>query len=197
MSRGPRPLLSSDRNASLDDAVLVDRVADGDHASLEVLVLRHGGRVANFLSHLLEDRSWVDDLVQEVFVRLCLRARSYDPRWPLPVWLLRIARNLAVDLMRRERARLRAHRGAAERTRDEVAPAADRHAQDRELGVALGAALRRLPEAFRTAFVLREIEVLHYEEIAAIMGTSEKTVSTRLHRARSRLREILGEYLEP
>lgn len=198
MSQGPQALRSSrDDSPSIDDATLVARLAAGDDAALAPLVARHGARVANFLGHVLDDRSWRDDLVQEVFVRLCLRAADYDARWPLPVWLLRIARNLAIDWMRREAARRRAHGAFGLGRRGDLEVPADHGAMQDELGAALAEALQALPEAFRTVFVLKEIEHLHYDEIAAVMGVGEKTISTRLHRARARLRARLADWLEP
>ena len=65
-----------------------------------------------------------------------------------------------------------------------------------EFQVALEDALQELPEAFRTVFLLRDGEGLSYEEIAAVLSISAKTVSSRLHRARQQLRALLQEHLE-
>jgi RNA polymerase sigma-70 factor (ECF subfamily) len=181
--------------ALLDDTTLMARLSEGDGAALDAVVARHAGRVRSYLAHLLDDSGWADDLTQEVFVRVHTRARSYDGRWPLLVWLLRIARNLAVDLVRRERV---AGRGSA---RGEIDSPIDHHtplaaAEASEFRTALRRALAQLPEPLRTVFVLREIELLDYDEIAAVLGVPAKTVSTRLHRARTRLRTLLASHLE-
>lgn len=190
-----RPLDREDDDRDLDDARLVAAVASGDPSALGLLVARHGSRIANFLSHVLTDRSWTDDLTQEVFVRLCAHAGRFDARYPLVVWLLRIARNLAIDLQRREAARRRAHTIRAQADADHDAPSADRDAEHAELRAAFANALQGLPEPFRTVFVLKEIELLSYAEIAEVIGSNEKTVSTRLHRARERMRTALTEFL--
>jgi RNA polymerase sigma-70 factor (ECF subfamily) len=99
---------------------------------------------------------------------------------------------LSIDLSRRERARCDALASFQDRNRDELeAPAADRHAENEELRQAFARALRAVPEPFRTVFVLKEIELLSYEEIARVVGVNTKTVSTRLTRAREHMRSLL------
>ena len=174
------------------------RLHRGDTAVLDVLIDRHGGRVRTYLGHVVRDPSWAEDLTQETFVRVLERAGEYDPAWPLAVWLLRISRNLAIDLMRRERARrLALIRWRAADWRASSAPSAMQHAERDELALRLDAAVGQLAEPFRSAFVLREVEQLSYEAIAAIMDTTVKTVSTRLHRARRQLRKRLRALIDP
>ncbi|MFO1078387.1 MAG: sigma-70 family RNA polymerase sigma factor [Planctomycetota bacterium] len=185
------PIDASDRFRDVDDAALLRFAAQRAPGAVEALVARHGDRVCSFLARIVRDPAWAEDLTQDTLLRALAEADRFDARWPLRTWLLRIARNLAVDLLRREQAR-RPRRG---RPCEEAAPAAAVTAEHREFQVALERALQQLPEEFRTVFVLRDGENLAYDEIAAVLGISVKTVSSRLHRARQRLRELLARHL--
>jgi len=175
------------------DDVLLGCAARGDAAAIDAFVQRFGDRLCSFLVRIVRDHAWADDLVQEVFVRVLRDAHRYDPAWPVTVWLFRIGRNLALDLLRREGA----HRGRLDQLASQppgAAPAAVTTAEHREFQVALEAALQQLPETFRSVFLLRDGEGLAYEEIGAVLGISVKTVSSRLHRARQQLRGSLAEH---
>lgn len=176
-----------------DDALLL-RASSGEAAAVDAFVQRFGDRLCSFLVRIVRDHAWADDLVQEVFVRALHGAHRYDPQWPVSVWLFRIGRNLAVDLLRREHA----HQGRLGQLASApigVAPSAVTTAEHREFQVALEHALQQLPEAFRSVFLLRDGEGMAYEEIGNVLGISVKTVSSRLHRARQLLRGHLGEHL--
>jgi RNA polymerase sigma-70 factor (ECF subfamily) len=176
------------------DEQLLDLASRGDAAAVDAFVARFGERVQGLLVRIVRDHAWADDLLQEVLVRALRDAHRFDDRWPMAVWLFRIARNLALDLLRREGRHRRRNDAAA--ARDAAAPAAVTTAEHREFQVALEDALQELPEAFRTVFLLRDGEGLSYEEIAAVLSISAKTVSSRLHRARQQLRALLQEHLE-
>jgi len=193
-----RPRRSSDADAFEhvpDDALLRD-AARGDRCATDELVRRYGDRLTSYVVRIVRDPAWTDDLVQELFVRALAEAHRYDPEWPLVVWLFRIARNLSLDLLRREGA-LRQRLDELSRSGDVAhAPAAVTTAEHREFQVALERALQQLPEAYRSVFLLRDGEELSYEQIGEVLDISAKTVSSRLHRARQQLRALLREHLE-
>ena len=175
------------------DAALIARAASEEAGAVEELVDRFGDRLCSYLMRIVRDRAWAEDLAQEVFLRALQQAHRYDENWPVQVWLFRIARNLALDLLRSE---------AGHRTRAQTqpmpidAPAAITTAEHREFQIALEAALQELPEEFRSVFLLREGECLSYDAIGEVLGISIKTVSSRLHRARQQLRAVLQPHLE-
>ena len=179
---------------SLDPASgLITGLATGMDRALDELIARYGDRLCSYLLRIVRDAGWADDLVQEVFVRVYDHARTYDGRWPVRVWLFGIARNLAVDLLRRE--------GAMQSRlqylhRHDESPAAVTMVEHREFQAELEQAISRLPEVFRSVFILRETERLSYDEIGEVLGISAKTVSSRLHRSRTQLKTMLQRYLE-
>lgn len=186
------------------DEALVDRVAAGDERAFTRLVDRWGARVRDYLARVAGDADAADDLLQEVLVSTFRSAAARDRSQPFRVWLFCIARNAALSHLRKRAAlgRLLGTLAAAPRTllarfgrRADVPPPDALIAGEFEQ--AFAAALATLPEEFRTAFLLREREELSYEEIASIVGVPAKTVSTRLVRARAKLRCELAGWFDP
>ncbi|MBK9384555.1 MAG: sigma-70 family RNA polymerase sigma factor [Planctomycetes bacterium] len=206
--RVPSPELSAPPRVdfeALSDAELMQLLVHGEDRALMPLIDRYGGRVRTYLGHVTRDGSWADDLTQEVFVRVFESSGTYDPRFAFQVWVFRIARNLAVDLLRRQSTQRKLRDSLEERAveterqsiRHRAASSPLQGLVEVEFAEHFERALRRLPEIFRTVFVLREVEGLAYEEIAEVVDASPKTVSTRLHRARLQLRKLLATYLDP
>ena len=185
----------------LPDDDLAQAVARGDLEAFDRLLDRYGSRVQRYLTRLTGDPHGAEDLTQEVFMKMFRGVSQRDPSRGFAVWLFRIAHNEAVDQRRRCAARDRAVAVATESTRTElrdgqfVGHSPLEQVQFGEARRALEGALATLPESFRNAFLLREAEGLSYEEIASVLAVSPKTVSTRIHRARQRLKDLLAVHL--
>jgi RNA polymerase sigma-70 factor (ECF subfamily) len=184
------------------DDELLARVARGDGHAFERVAARWGARVRDYLLRLTGERDAAEDLLQEVLVRLYRSAAARDFGQPFAVWLFTIARNAALSHLRRRDSRGRllavlavAPRALLARFQRHSAPAPPDELIGNEFAAAFDAALRALPEEFRSIFLLREREALSYEEIAAVVGIPAKTVSTRLVRAREKLRRELSPWL--
>lgn len=192
----PQPLQHAEmmrrRLRGLEDADLLELVADGDARGLEVFCERFARRIGGFLERLVGP-GWVDDLVQETLVRVYQNAEQYDPQWSVAAWVFGIARHLALDLLRREGRHQRRMVAAAV---PEELPSTMQQLHAREFEARLEEAIAELGEPFRSVFLLREREGLSYEDCARVLETSVKTVSSRLHRARSQLRDKLKGFLD-
>lgn len=170
-----------------------------DLALLHALVEQYQYRLARYLIYLLGRREGVDDLVQETWLRVLERGRSYDGQSPFAPWLFRIARNLAVDSLRKRRV-FSLNSGdsdtdgaagidfAESLALSSNAPSPFEQAARTEDARLLSASLETLPPAVREALVLRFQEDLSLEEIAAIAGASVSTVSSRIYRGLATLR---------
>jgi RNA polymerase sigma-70 factor (ECF subfamily) len=170
-----------------------------DIALLHALVEQYQYRLARYLIYLLGRREGVDDLVQETWLRVLERGRSYDGQSPFAPWLFRIARNLAVDSLRKRRV-FSLDSGdsdtdgaagvdfAESLALSSNAPSPFEQAARTEDARLLSASLETLPPAVREALVLRFQEDLSLEEIAAIAGASVSTVSSRIYRGLATLR---------
>jgi len=188
---------------SLSDEDLMARVAEDDERAFSELVGRFKGRVTNLISRVLNDRESSDDLAQEVFVRVFVHRRNYRTGSKFSTWVFTIAANLAKNEIRR-RVRRRnwfSLDALTEVFSDSIIQLADptegsEQVLEREqLQGAVGEAIATVPEKYRLALVLRDIEGLSYEEIAEVLGVPGGTVRSRINRARSMLKRKLQPLL--
>ncbi|MGL5082395.1 MAG: sigma-70 family RNA polymerase sigma factor [Microcoleaceae cyanobacterium] len=194
----PEKLSNCDLILRCQDGVCPDRIAFTE------LLRRYQSHVDKLLYHLAPD--WQDraDLAQEIWIRVYRNIHRLQEPEKFRGWLSRIATNLFYDeLRKRKRVRpmvsLDAPRSLDDGEIDWDLPAdcpgPDEDLSTREFYDQLREAIADLPEVFRTTIVLREIEGLAYEEIAAMTGVSLGTVKSRIARARQRLQTQLQPYL--
>jgi RNA polymerase sigma-70 factor (ECF subfamily) len=199
MSRNePGPAETSDENTR--DVQLMELVSAGETAAFEELVERHQRLVVGTVARMLGSNSDVEDIAQQVFVRVWKSAKRYLPRAKFTTWLLKITRNLVFNELRRRsrhaQVPLQSESEDEERPmRDERAMAPDAALLERELQDAIEAAIAQLPETQRMAVVLRRYDELSYEEIAEVLEQSVPAVKSLLFRARTELRTRLSRYL--
>jgi RNA polymerase sigma-70 factor, ECF subfamily len=188
---------------SLSDEDLMARVADDEERAFAELVRRYQGRITNLVSRVLNDRECADDLAQEVFVRVFVHRRNYRRGSKLSTWLFTIAANLAKNEIRR-RVRRRnwfSLDALQEVLKDSALLFADRREshdvmfEREQLQNEIGRVIATVPEKYRLALVLRDIEGLAYEEIAGVLGVPGGTVRSRINRARNMLRRKLQPLL--
>ncbi len=179
---------------------LMRLVGAGDTHAFEELIERHQSLVAGTVARMLGSNSEVEDIAQQVFIRVWKSADRYKHRAKFTTWLLKITRNLVFNELRRTRRR--AHvpiqmEPEAEEIplKDETNPMPDASLLERELQEAIEQAITELPEKQRMALILRRYEELNYEQIAEILDLSVPAVKSILFRARSELRVRLGKYL--
>ena len=176
-------------------------VGRGDTAAFEELIERHQSLVAGTVARMLGSNSDVEDIAQQVFIRVWKSAGRYVARAKFTTWLLKITRNLVFNELRRSKRHaqvpIQTESGAEERPlEDEAAPAPDASLLEAELQQAIESAITQLPESQRMALILRRYEEMSYEEIGEILDLSVPAVKSVLFRARTELRERLRIYLE-
>ena len=199
MSRkDPTPAGNADADA--EDVRLMQLVSAGDTAAFEQLVERHQTLVAGTVGRMLGSNADVEDVAQQVFVRVWKSAKRYVPRAKFTTWLLKITRNLVFNEMRRRKRHVLTPlqteaEGEEIQLKDERAQTPDASLLEGELQRAIEAAIGQLPETQRMAVVLRRYEELSYEEIAEVLDQSVPAVKSLLFRARTELRERLRTYL--
>jgi RNA polymerase sigma-70 factor (ECF subfamily) len=187
------------------EAALARSAAQGDKGAFSRLVEAHKRPVYGLCVRLLADAEEARDAAQETFVRAYAAMPTFDPSQPFAPWLLRIARNLCLDQLRRRlpaRARVELdadpEEGAPADLADTAAPRADDSIERAQTGRILAAAVASLPPNYREVVHLFHVEQLSYKEIAATLGVPMGTVMTWLHRARAKLRqELEGKEVAP
>lgn len=196
---GSEPGFGERQVVSLSDEDLMAQAAEGSERAFRELVSRYQSRVINLVSRLLNDREASDDISQEVFVRVYLHRKNYRRGAKFSTWLFTIAANLAKNEIRRRRRRRNwsSLDELQETLRDSslqlMDPRANREheVETRQIQAMVGAAISTLPERYRLALVLRDIEGLPYEEIAQVLRIPGGTVRSRINRARLMLKKKL------
>jgi RNA polymerase sigma-70 factor (ECF subfamily) len=184
-----------------EDVRLMRLVAEGDTVAFESLVERHQSLVAGTVARMLGSNADVEDIAQQVFIRVWKSAGRYVARAKFTTWLLKITRNLVFNEMRRAKRHphlpIQIDPEAEELPlKDEATEPPDASLLQSELQQAIENAITQLPDSQRMALILRRYEELSYEEIADILELSLPAVKSLLFRARTELRERLKGYLE-
>lgn len=172
--------------ASIEERTLIEQAAAGSHDALTVLFQMHNEHVHRVAYQLTMSADDAEDVVQDVFIGLPEALAAYDGRGEFAAWLRRVA--VRTTLMRMRSIRRRT--ATALRASAEQATAMSNFVLDR---IAIATALIALPAELRVVFMLSDIEGYTHGEIATLLGIRAGTSEVRLHRARRRLRALLGE----
>ncbi len=184
---------------------LLARLRAGEPAACEEFVRAYGGRMRAATLRLLGHEGDADDAVQEAFLQAFRSLASFEGKSQLGTWVHRIAINAAL-------MKLRSRKRRRESELDELLPQfrengvfatgqpawiepADEGAQREETRAVVRACIEELPDNYRTALLLRDIEELDYPEIAAHLECSPNAAKVRVHRARQALRTLLARRL--
>ena len=195
-------------DAPTSDNSLVREFISGNDAAFTQLVTRYKDPLTNYLNMMIGDYDTAVDLCQETFLRVYRNIHRYSNLYQFSTWIYRIATNLAIDEMR-----YRKRRGQVfyknvwgnRKSADNEAPEFEitdvrRGPRDemlrKESRQVLGDAIRSLPEKYRTAFIMKEVQELPYDIIASVLNCSAGTIKSRLHRARELLQRKLERYVE-
>ena len=175
------------------DELLVRRFQQGNADAFEVLVRRHGGRVYNLCLRILGDPEEAADASQDTFVTALRKAHTFRGDAAFTTWLHRVAVNACYDSLRRKRRRpmLRVITDPDEEAAETALPVPD-HAEGVVLSIDVAAALREIPEEFRIALVMADVQDLPYDEIARVLEVPVGTVKSRVFRGRAALGRALG-----
>ncbi len=187
------------------DAELVVATLEGDVDAFREIVERYQRLVFNVAYHYVGHRYDMEDLAQEVFLKLFKTLDRYDTTRPLKAWLVRITVNQCLDAVRKARSRpVKLFADLTEEDKEQFDYFLEKSARDTGLTVGearesfrlLQKLMDRLGEKDRTAFVLREIEGISYAELAGILGTTEMAARIRVSRARKKLQDQLSEVFQ-
>ncbi|MCR4295409.1 MAG: RNA polymerase sigma factor [Elusimicrobia bacterium] len=170
------------------DADLVRRCLAGDESGYAALLERHQSRVYSFLYRLAGNAHDAEDLAQAVFLKAFRSLETFDQSRPFHSWLFAVAHHAALDFLRAKKADL-----SLDHDEHPIDPADESDGPERRAETALDGALverliAALPPLYREALLLRHIEGLSVEDVAAALDLPEGTVKIRLFRARELMR---------
>jgi RNA polymerase sigma-70 factor, ECF subfamily len=174
---------------SLDDA-LIERIAEGDEASMRVLYTRHNVRVYRFALRLVGNDATAEEVTSEVFLDVWRQAASFERRSQVTTWLLAVTRHKALQVLRRR---------STEPLDDDACASIADGSDDPETAIGknqtqaiLFKCLSKLSRAHREVIDLVYYHHKTIDEVADIVGLERSTVKTRMFYARKRLADMLG-----
>jgi len=177
----------------MDDGALIKRIREGDEDAFAIFVDRHKDSLVNYLTHLTRSRERAEEVAQDAFVRFYRNASKCRDQERLAPYLFRIATNLVVTQIRRER-RWKSLLPRLIALQPRSAPPADLPLLTEEIQRKVTEALEQLPLKFRAPLVLFEIEEWSYDEISRAIGCRVGTVKSRISRARALMRVQLESW---
>jgi RNA polymerase sigma-70 factor (ECF subfamily) len=189
-----------------EEADLAGRIARADHTAFEAMMRRHNGKLFRIARSILKDDTEAEDALQDAYLDAYRHIGDFRGDSRLGTWLTRIVINQALMRLRRQKRHGVVVPFGEQRGNEPAQPEADvvdeksespSHAAFRaEVRRMLERRIDELPLAFRTVFVMREVEDLTVEETAECLGIPPATVRTRLFRARALLRETLARDMD-
>ena len=193
--------MSLDRQQSpfvYTDEQLIARFQSGDERAYIELVNRYRDRLINFVYPFLGDFEHAEDVVQETMLKLYEKKHYYREIAKFSTWIYTIARNLANTELRKKKRRKTTYISRMtkdDRQYDIPAVQADlnQNLQNAFIRARIHAAIKELPEHFKTVIILRDIQELSYDDISNIVGVPLGTVKSRINRARLQLQAELQD----
>lgn len=180
--------------AALGDEELASRVRAGELPLFELLMRRYNQRLYRVARAIVKNDAEAEDVTQQAYVNAYINLHQFEGRAKFSTWLTRIAVHEALNRVRKQSRIAWPGDDTQEDPMERIASPAigpEQQAFAGELGALLERAVDGLPEAYRTVFVMRDVEGLSTSETAECLDLSEEAVKTRLHRAKAMLRDTL------
>jgi RNA polymerase sigma-70 factor, ECF subfamily len=174
------------------DLALVARCRAGDLAAFEELYAAHAGKLFSVACRMLGNPSDAEDILQEIFLAAHRKLEGFRGDSALGTWLYRLAMNQCLDYLRSRAARTSQLTGVLDDEPALYEPGRGGLAEQTVAKMDLERALAQLPPGCRAAFVLHDVQGLEHREVADALGIAEGTSKSQVHKARLRLRAILG-----
>jgi RNA polymerase sigma-70 factor (ECF subfamily) len=179
--------------ARTEEAALIERCRQGDLGAFEEVYRAHAGRLYSLACRMLGNPSDAEDQLQEIFLSAHRKLDGFRGESSLGTWLYRLAMNHCLDFLRSRAARTNQLTDALEDDAGVYEPGQRGLAEQSVTRIDLERALAKLPEGCRAAFVLHDVEGLEHREVADVLGIAEGTSKSQVHKARLRLRALLGQ----
>jgi RNA polymerase sigma-70 factor (ECF subfamily) len=184
----PGDRLESTQNGRVSDKELMENVKSDDTSAFSILVDRYKVRLFNLIFRLLRNKEEAEDILQETFLRVYKERESYDPTYAFSTWVYTITLNLCRNELKKRKKFKFFGIDLIKNSREYATPGVKK---DNCLGSVVEKAVLSLPVKYRTAFLLRDVNQLSYEEISQSVGIPMGTVKSRVNRARLMLRDKL------
>src|ERR1700736_3752077 len=198
VSQSPKQATGSQSPKTMSEADAIRLAQAGDAAAFEFLYRLHGRRVYALCLRMVGNPSDAEDLMQEAFLQLFRKIGTFRGESAFSTWLHRMTVNVVLMRLRKKTLPVASLEETTEPDEETGGPRKDIGAPDLLLtgavdGVNLERSIEKLPPGYRTVFVLHDVQGYEHNEIADIMGCSVGNSKSQLHKARTRLRDLLQE----
>lgn len=193
----PKPAVINIINANIpneqkSDDSLIMLFQSGDREIFRILVERYQEKVRNIIYSIFNDSNLVDDISQEIFIKVYQALPNFRFQSSFYTWLYRITINKCRDELRKKKVkRFFTFQSFEQTTNLKIENLAITTFDDENIKGVVEESLRKLPEKFRMPIILKDIDGMSYEEIAEVLDCEIGTVKSRLSRGRTMLKEIL------
>jgi RNA polymerase sigma-70 factor (ECF subfamily) len=174
------------------DSRLVEMARDGNSTAFGELVQRYEARLMRVISRFINDQETIEDIAQDVFLRVFRRLELFDASRRFGPWLFQIGVNMTLDHLRKTQRRIRWSLFSQTQREDmrTLEPGSPDPRDDLDLSQEVRLVLEQVPEKYRTVLILRDLENFSTSEIAAILNRKEATIRWRLAEARSKFQKL-------
>ncbi len=190
----------SNGESALTDEELIDRIQGGEVDLFELIVSRYNRKLVNYIYRMINNYEEAMELCQDVFLKVYTSLDKYNPEYKFTTWVHRIASNATIDFLRKKKIDTYSLESSASEDSptigqqvpsDELGPL--RELEMSQLGDRIEGAINKLPYIYRQLIVLRHLNELSYEEIAAAVDLPLGTVKNRIFRGREMLKVTLAD----
>lgn len=173
----------------MSDYEIIQKCLAGNQQDFEELVVRYKKLIYSVVYNMINDKEEVNDISQEVFIRIYRSLDRYNPEFKFSTWSVRIATNLCLDILRKKKVDTMPIEEIEEVSNGVDTP--ESRYLSKERSQKIRKAIAELPEKYRTPVILFHQNGLSYEEMTKVLGEPMTIIKNRLYRARLMLRDIL------
>lgn len=187
-------------NSSLEDYDLVKKAIHGNESAYQKLMDKYNRALQFHISKMLRDKSILEDLIQEIFIKAFKNLKRYNPDYAFSTWLYRIATNHTIDYLRKKKlktysidAPLSTKDGDMQLDLKDQYSSTDEPIYQQERKLLVADAISQLPEKYKKVIEMRHMQELSYQEIADELDVPIGTVKAHIFRAREMLFKLMKD----
>ena len=192
-------LLEKGGEKMIDEKILISKAKEGDKKAFEEIISLYEKKVFSTIYYMVKNENEVEDIAQEVFVKIYRNLKNFKEESSLYTWIYRITINVCIDALKKKKnvvyidEKVETADGEMEMQLEDTAKGPEHLAEDEELKRKITDCIRKLPIDQRTMIILRDIKGFTYMEIAEMTKINLGTVKSKINRARTALKQILEE----